>query len=179
MCRGEGKKYEMAHQWGVQVVNSRFLAHIIHEGEPPPVLSALYTSLDQPDEFSSDSSTNAAHLLGQCDKEDFILPVVSYSSLPDLPSSNSSIDKFLFVFCLDTWRVFMEQYSHTHHMSLLADPLAAAAVGQLDSAQHSRKRRRSIRMDRSYDNAEEPSVRFVFEGMNHCCSFKTVCVSLV
>jgi len=56
----------MAQEWGVQVVNSRFLAHIIHEGEPPPVLSAHYTSLDQPDEFQSDSASKAALLLGNC-----------------------------------------------------------------------------------------------------------------
>ena len=29
-CRGEGRKYEKAKEWGVQVVNSTFIADIIH-----------------------------------------------------------------------------------------------------------------------------------------------------
>ena len=61
--RPEGKKYEMAVEWGVQIVNSLFLADIIHNGQPGPS-DLRYTQLNLPNEFSSESSSGASRLLG-------------------------------------------------------------------------------------------------------------------
>ena len=68
----------MALEWGVQIVNSKFLAHIIHEGEPPPVLSATYTTLNQLDEFSSDSSQKATLLLGKWSPSNLIVALTQF-----------------------------------------------------------------------------------------------------
>ena len=62
--RPGGKKYEKALEWGVQVVNSVFLADIIHKGRLPAALLPRYTLLNQPHEFDPGTSTEAARILG-------------------------------------------------------------------------------------------------------------------
>lgn len=64
VCRPEGKKYEKALEWGVQVVNSIFLADIIHEGTLPVALLPRYTQLNLPDEFDPRMSCKASRILG-------------------------------------------------------------------------------------------------------------------
>ena len=63
--RPEGKKYEKALEWGIQVVNAGFLAEIIHNGQVPAVLFPRHTKLGGPDEFSSSACFEAAKLLSK------------------------------------------------------------------------------------------------------------------
>ena len=63
--RPEGKKHEKALEWGVQVVNSVFLADIIHEGKLPAALLPRYTELNQPNEFDPRMSHEASRILGK------------------------------------------------------------------------------------------------------------------
>ena len=63
--RPEGKKYEKALEWGIQVVNAGFLAEIIHNGQVPAVLFPRHTKLGGLDEFSSSASFEAAKLLSK------------------------------------------------------------------------------------------------------------------
>ena len=63
--RPEGKKYEKALEWGIQVVNARFLAEIIHNGQVPAVLFPRHTKLGEPDEFSSSACFEATKLLSK------------------------------------------------------------------------------------------------------------------
>lgn len=62
--RAGGKKYEKALEWGVQVVNSTFLADIIHNGQLPSTVFPRYTSLGRPDEFDTGKSFEASRILG-------------------------------------------------------------------------------------------------------------------
>ena len=64
-CRPEGKKYEKALEWGIQVVNASFLAEIIHNGQVPAVLFPRHTKLGEPDEFSSSACFEATKLLSK------------------------------------------------------------------------------------------------------------------
>ena len=63
--RPEGKKYEKALEWGIQVVNSTFLAEIIHNGREPAVLFPRHTKLGQADEFTSSCCFEATRLLSE------------------------------------------------------------------------------------------------------------------
>jgi hypothetical protein len=63
--RPEGKKYEKALEWGVQVVNSIFLADIIHEGRLPATLLPRYTQLNLSNEFNPSTSQEASKILGE------------------------------------------------------------------------------------------------------------------
>ena len=62
--RPEGKKYEKALEWGIKVVNSKFLADIIHNGQLPTVLSPKYTVFNQPNEFSPASCQEPLRIIG-------------------------------------------------------------------------------------------------------------------
>ena len=64
LSRPEGKKYEKALEWKIKVVNSAFLADIIHNGQLPAVLFHRYTTLNQPNEFSPESCFEASRILG-------------------------------------------------------------------------------------------------------------------
>ena len=63
--RPEGKKYEKALEWGIQVVNAGFLAEIIHNGQVPAVLFPRHTKLGGLDEFSSSACFEATKLLSK------------------------------------------------------------------------------------------------------------------
>ena len=65
ICRPEGKKYEKALEWGIQVVNATFLADIIHNGQVPAVLFSRHTKLGEPDEFTPCSCFEATRLLSK------------------------------------------------------------------------------------------------------------------
>ena len=63
--RPEGKKYEKALEWGIQVVNASFLAEIIHNGRVPAVLFPRHTKLGEHDEFSPSACFEATKLLSE------------------------------------------------------------------------------------------------------------------
>ena len=65
MYRPEGKKYEKALEWGVQVVNASFLAEIIHNGQVPAVVFPRHSKLGEPDEFISCPCFEATRLLSK------------------------------------------------------------------------------------------------------------------
>lgn len=66
LSRPDGKKYEKALEWGVQVVNSIFLADIIHTGQIPGALMPRYTQLNLPNEFDPSTSRETSRILGRC-----------------------------------------------------------------------------------------------------------------
>ena len=65
LIRPEGKKYEKALEWDIKVVNSTFLAEIIHNGREPAVLFPRHTKLGREDEFTSSCCFEATRLLSE------------------------------------------------------------------------------------------------------------------